>query len=153
MPLRSILFAVCLCAGPSIAQEPILQDGGVFYTTQDSLEDVVFGIENAIIGRGLVVDNTSHVGEMLERTRGDVGSEIVLYQGAQVISFCSAAVSRMAMEADPRNIQFCPYDIFAYALSDAPGETIAGYRAMPEGSMQNVEELLDGIVREALGFD
>ena len=43
-------------------------DGMVTYETQDSFEDVVFGLENAILDLGLVVDHVSHTGEMLERT-------------------------------------------------------------------------------------
>lgn len=131
--------------------EPQRLDGAVIYTVAQPFEDVVFGVENAIIGEGLVIDSTSHVGAMLERTRGDVGSDVVLYDAADVFSFCSAAVSREVMEADPLNIQFCPYDIFVYTLADAPGETHVGYRDYPDGPMDAVETLLDGIVRSALG--
>ncbi|MBE1281924.1 MAG: DUF302 domain-containing protein [Rhodobacteraceae bacterium] len=122
----------------------------VTYTSTDSFDDVAFGIESAIVDAGLVVDSVSHVGEMLERTRGDVGSDVVLYSQADVFSFCSAKISREVMEADPMNIVFCPYDIFVAELADKPGEVIIGYREFPEGPMQKVQTMLDEIVQSAL---
>lgn len=123
------------------------------YTTTDSFEDVTFALENAIIGRGLVIDATNHVGDMLERTRADVGSDVVIYTHAQVVSFCSATLSREMMEANPLNISWCPYGIFAFQTPDNPGEVTVGFHDYPEGEMKQVEDLLDSIVREALGLD
>lgn len=125
----------------------------ITYDTDDSFDDVVFGLENAIIDAGLVVDSVSHVGEMLERTRADVGSDVVLYDQADVFSFCSAKVSREVMEADLMNIVFCPYDIFVMTRPDTPGTTTIGFRTYPEGAMKKVEALLDGITRTAIGLD
>lgn len=142
--------AAVLLALPAAAQEARHADGAVLYTVDQSFEDVVFGVENAILGQGLVVDAISHVGDMLERTRADVGSEVVLFDNADVFSFCSAALSRAVMEADPMNIQFCPYDIFVFTRPDAPGETTIGYRDYPPGAMDQIEGLLDAIVREAI---
>ncbi len=87
---------------------------------------------------------------MLERTREDVGSDKVLFIKADVYSFCSAKVSRSVMEADPMNIVFCPYDVFVAELADKPGEVVVGYRQFPEGPMQEVQAMLDGIVQTAL---
>ncbi len=132
----------------SIATTAVAEDM-VSYTTTLSFDDVTFGLENAITDRGLLVDHISHVGDMLERTRADVGSDIVLFEKADVYSFCSAQLSRQVMEADPMNIMFCPYDIF---VAQFPGkeEITIGYRAFPAGDMQVIQELLDGIVREAI---
>ncbi len=66
----------------------------------------------AIVGRGLVIDYVSHVGEMLARTGADVGSDVELFAAADVFLFCSAVTSRNVMEADPMNIAYCPYGIF-----------------------------------------
>nr|WP_241479060.1 DUF302 domain-containing protein [Leisingera sp. ANG-M1] len=121
----------------------------VSYTTALSYDDVTFGLESAITNRGLVIDHVSHVGEMLERTRGDVGSDLVLFARAQVFSFCSAKLSRQVMEADPMNIAFCPYGIFVAQQPGAEYVTI-GFRAFPEGDMQLIHDLLDGIVQEAI---
>lgn len=123
----------------------------VKFTTQESFEDVIFGLENAILDEGLVIDSISHIGDMLERTRQDVGSDVNLFSEAKSYSFCSASLSREVMEADPMNISFCPYTIFVAVLPDAPEETMIGYRSFPEGAMQKVEALLDGIVKSAIG--
>ena len=145
--MRTFLMAavVAVAAQGAAAQEMVR------YTTDQSFDDVAFGIENAILDAGLVVDHVSHVGAMLERTREDVGSDKVLFTQADVYSFCSAKVSRSVMEADPMNIVFCPYDIFVAELADKPGEVIVGYRQFPEGAMQEVQAMLDGLVKTALG--
>ena len=125
----------------------------VSYTTDQSFDDVVFGLENAIIDEGLVIDHVSHTGDMLERTRADVGSDVVIFDKADIFSFCSAKLSREVMEANWMNVMFCPYDIFVAVRHDAPDETIIGFRAYPEGDMQKIQQLLDGIARAAIGLD
>ncbi|PYG29454.1 DUF302 domain-containing protein [Pelagimonas varians] len=125
----------------------------ITYDTEDSFDDVVFGLENAILDAGLVIDSVSHTGAMLERTRVDMGSDVVLFNDADVFSFCSAQVSRKVMEADPMNIVFCPYDIFVMVRPDTPDVTTIGFRTYPEGAMKEVEALLDGIARSAVGLD
>ncbi len=142
--------AVFLAAALGLAAQTAAAQDMVSYTTDMSFDDVAFGIENAILDAGLVVDHVSHVGEMLERTREDVGSDKVLFIKADVYSFCSAKVSRSVMEADPMNIVFCPYDVFVAELADKPGEVVVGYRQFPEGPMQEVQAMLDGIVQTAL---
>lgn len=141
---RIILAASLFAASAAHAEEMVT------YTTEQSFGDVTFGVENAILNKGLIPENVSHVGEMLARTREDVGSETVLFENADVFSFCSAALSRKVMEADVMNIGFCPYDIFVMQLPDSDEVTI-GYRAFPEGAMQEVQALLDEIVKEAIG--
>jgi uncharacterized protein (DUF302 family) len=128
-------------------------EGMITYDTDQSFDDVVFGLESAILDEGLVIDSVSHTGEMLERTRGDVGSDVVLYLNADVFSFCSAKLSREVMEADPMNIVFCPYDIFVMVRPDTPDVTTIGFRSYPEGEMKKIEALLDGIARSAIGLD
>ncbi|MBR9652323.1 DUF302 domain-containing protein [Thalassovita aquimarina] len=147
--MKSFILAAGLALTASIASA----DGIVSYTTDDSFEDVVFGLENAILDQGLVIDGTSHVGDMLERTKADVGSDVTIFTHADVYSFCSANLSRKVMEADPMNIRFCPYDIFVAQLPDDDGETIIGYRTFPEGPMQEVQALLDTIARSAIGME
>lgn len=130
-----------------------LAEDMVSYETDQGFDDVVFGIENAILDQGLVIDHISHVGDMLERTRGDVGSDVVLFTKADVYSFCSASLSRKVMEAEPMNIRFCPYDIFVSQQPETPGTVTVGYRTMPDGPMKDVEKLLDTIARSAVGLD
>lgn len=142
---NALILAFIALAAPAAAEPAITQ------TVEDSFDNVAFALESAIVGRGLVVDHLSHVGEMLERTKEDVGSTVTVFTQADVFSFCSAAVSRQVMEADPANIQYCPYGIFLYETPDAPGTVTVGYRDYPEGDMQAVEDMLADIVAEALG--
>ena len=123
-------------------------------------EDVREDLKLAIEGRGLVIDFTSFVNRMLERTGKDVGSARKLYADAQAFVFCSAALSRKTMEADPANVSLCPYSIMVYAPAGAPDTVHVSYRRpwRPDGSaaskaaLKQVEALLDGIAREALGL-
>lgn len=132
---------------------PVIADDVVTYTTDEPFEDVVFGLESAILDQGLVIDSTSHVGEMLERTKADVGSDKTVFLGADVYSFCSAKLSRKVMEEDPMNLRFCPYGIFVMVNPATPEETTIGYRTMPEGAMKEVEALLDTITKTAIGIE
>lgn len=149
-----MIRSAMLAAGLALAvQAPALaQEAPVTYTAEDSFDNVAFAVESAIVGAGLVIDHVSHTGEMLERTRADVGSDKVLFTQADIFQFCSAAVSRQVMEADLSNIQHCPYGIFVYETPDAPGQITVGHRAY-SGSMAPVNDLLSGIVKEALGLD
>ena len=122
------------------------QEGGTSYPFDGDFEDATFSVESAIVGQGLVIDYVSHVGEMLARTGSDVGSDVPLFDNADIFIFCSAVVSRKVMEEDPFNIAHCPYGIF---VADRGGEVRVGYRHYPEGPMQEVQALLDTIAREA----
>ena len=59
--MRSLAFGLTLALAPIAA---VAQDA-ITYPFDGSFEDASFAIENAIIDRGLVIDYTSHVGEML----------------------------------------------------------------------------------------
>ena len=113
-----------------------------------SFEDATFAVESAIVDQGLVIDYVSHVGEMLNRTGGDVGSDAKLFEAADIFVFCSAVISREVMEADPMNIAHCPYGIFVAETADG---VMVGRRDYPDGPMDKVEALLDGIIDEAVG--
>ena len=137
----ALISAALLAAAPSRAEDVALTpfDGTV--------EDAAFLLESAIIGEGLVVEFTSHVGEMLERTGADLGAGPSPVGDAQILLFCSATVSRAAMEADPTNVANCPYAVFAAVID---GETVVGHRSFPEASMAPVNELLSRIVAAAV---
>ncbi|MBV0912780.1 DUF302 domain-containing protein [Anianabacter salinae] len=134
--------ALSATATAAIAEEPVT------YAFDGSFDDATFALENAIIGQGLVIDFTSHVGEMLNRTGADVGSAETIFDQAEIYLFCSAVTSREVMEADPMNIQHCPYGIF---VTEAQGEVMIGHRAYPDDTMSPVRSLLTGIVEEAGG--
>jgi uncharacterized protein (DUF302 family) len=125
----------------------------ITYTVQEDIDDVLFTVESEIIGRGLKIDTVNHVGEMLERTGADIGATKQIFIDAQIMSFCSAVISRKVMEVNPANLSFCPYKIFIYATPDKPDMTTVGHDAFLEGEMQMVQDLLDAIVKDALGLD
>jgi uncharacterized protein (DUF302 family) len=140
---RATLVAALLAvSGAAQAQEVIT------YDFEGSFEDATFAVENTIIGRGLVIDFVSHVGEMLNRTGADMGSDVEIFEQADIFLFCSAAISRRVMEADAMNIAHCPYSIF---VAEREGEVTIGHRAYPDGPMQEVEAMLDSIILEARG--
>jgi uncharacterized protein (DUF302 family) len=142
--IATFVFGASLAlAGGAQAQEVIT------YDFEGSFEDATFAIESAIVDRGLVIDYVSHVGDMLNRTAEDVGADEMIFENADIFLFCSAAVSRRAMEADPMNIAHCPYSIF---VAERGGDIIVGHRAYPEGPMQEVEAMLDAIILSARGM-
>ena len=132
----------------------------VSYAKKAKFEEVRDDLKLAIEGKGLVIDYQSYVNRMLERTGKDVGSAKKLYVDAQAFVFCSAALSRKTMEADPSNMGQCPYSIAVYASAAEPDKVVVSYRRpwRPDGSaaskaaLKEVEALLDSIAREALGL-
>ena len=132
----------------------------VSYSKKAKFEDVRDDLKSAIEAKGLVIDYQSFVNRMLERTGRDVGSGRKLYADAQAFVFCSAALSRKTMEADAANAALCPYSIMVYATAREPEKVVVAYRRpwRPDGSaasksaLKEVEALLDGIAREALGL-
>jgi uncharacterized protein (DUF302 family) len=132
----------------------------VTYSKAAKFDDVLEDLKQAIQAKGLVIDYESFVNRMLERTGKDVGSARKLYTDARAFVFCSAALSRKTMEADPANASFCPYSIMVYATAQQPGTVHVSYRRpwRPDGSaaskaaLREVEALLEGIARAALGL-
>ncbi len=150
--LTATLTGLCLtlsATAPGFADghKKVDHGGSITYAFDGDFDDATFAVESAIIGAGLNIDYTSHVGEMLARTAADVGSDVKLFDNAQIFVFCSAVVSRKVMEANPANLAFCPYGIF---VSDREGQVEVGYRTYPEGEMQQVQALLDSIVQDAV---
>lgn len=126
---------------------PVAAEEVVTYPYAGTFGDATFAVESAILDRGLVIDYTSHVGDMLNRTREDVGSDVKLFEAADIFLFCSATLSREVMEEDLMNIGHCPYGVFVAERDD---EVMIGYRTYPEGEMQKVQALLDEIAQDAL---
>lgn len=135
----------------AILAMPAWSDG--FYTVDvdADFEDVVFNVEMAITNQGLVIDDVSYVGRMLERTKEDVGGEKDLFVDARIFSFCSASLSREVMEAKIRNIQFCPYNVYVYQSAEEGAPVVVGYREFNEPTMRSINYLLQQIVAEAAG--
>ncbi len=141
------LALVGLSATPSLAQSEVKT-----HQTEAAFADVIADLEDAVVNRGYVVDYHGYIGEMLKRTASDVGASKPLYRNAEFIQFCSAVVSRGAMETDVANIAFCPYVLFAYETEADPEKTVVGYRSLPSGGGRDeVNTLLDEIAAEAAG--
>lgn len=141
--LALALTLALLPAGAALAEDAYTR------TVEGDFADVTFALEQAILNEGLVIDLTSHVGEMLDRTKADVGGTVDLFTAADTYSFCSARVSRQVMEADVTNVQFCPYAVFVYETPDQPGKVTVGHRVYPGETMAPVNELLNRIVDSA----
>lgn len=144
--IAALFAAVAVTAAASDIQRQQVKGGFA-----DVRDRVVMALEN----RGLVLNYTAKVGDMLERTGRDIGSARRVYGNAEVLEFCSARLSRDTMEADPHNIVFCPYAIAVYTLPQAPGTVYLSYRAPAAASgasqrtLQAVAKLLAEVVAEA----
>ena len=141
-------FGLSLILSLTLSSPVLAQNPAITYVFDGTFEDATFSVESAILDAGLVIDYVSHTGEMLERTGQDLGSDVRIFDAADIFLFCSAVVSRRVMEADPMNVAHCPYSIF---VADRAGEVMIGYRRYPDGIMQQVQALLDSLVQDALG--
>jgi len=75
---------------------------------QGPFADVVADLEDAVVNRGYVIDYRGRIGDMLARTANDVGARRPALSCGAFVQFCSATLSRKAMEADITNIAYCP---------------------------------------------
>ena len=161
--LRTTPAAIALAAALSLAGLPAPADEPhpvVAYSQPGRFAAVRDDLRLAIEGRGLVIDHHSHIHAMLERTGRDVGSGRRIYGDAQAFVFCSAVLSRRMMEADPANAAMCPYSITVYTTAEEPDKVHVAYRrpwrpdgrAASKAALHEVDKLLDGIAREALGM-
>lgn len=128
------------------------QDSVTSYVREASFADVVADLSDAIVNRGLVVDHHGLIGDMLKRTGAALGLAGSPYRAAEFFQFCSASLSRAAMEQDPGNIAYCPYSVFVYETEGRPGQIVIGFRRLPPGDGRDpINSLLDSIAVEAAG--
>jgi uncharacterized protein (DUF302 family) len=151
-----LALAVAACAVLSGTAQAASADV-VVRPTKGEFKEVKERVLHAIENRGLVLNYTARIGAMLERTGKDTGATRRIYGDAEMLEFCSARVSRDTMEADPRNIAFCPYSIAIYTLPQEKDRVYIAYRRIGvSGSEQSVkslravEKLVADIVTEAL---
>jgi len=139
-----VLLALALSTSAALAEEWMVRHkvAGSFADTRDA---VVMAIEN----RGLVVNYTSHIADMLQRTGADIGASRRIYDHAEVVEFCSASLSRKMMEADPHNIVLGPAAISIYTLPGEKNTTWVAYRKPLGVAAKLVEPLLSEIAGEA----
>lgn len=154
--LRYFLLTVLLLTSACINAESQRDEYMKLYTVEGMFEDVRLDIEMAIVDRGMVINNVSHIGNMLARTGKDLGADKQIFQKAEALEFCSATVSRRMMETDPHNIIFCPYIIAIYTLPAESNKVYVAFRRpLPVGSAESrqsllaVEQLLEDIIADA----
>lgn len=156
--------AVVFCAVLALQSAPSARAAApgtpdlVIRSHRGSFEDMRDRVVMAIEQRGLVVSATARVGVMLERTERDLGAAKSPYVHAEVVEFCSAILSRAMMEAEPHHVAYCPHSIAVYVLANERDRVYLTYRRFNMQNVseatriagQNLEKLLDAIVREAL---
>jgi uncharacterized protein (DUF302 family) len=147
----------CIVAGGYVTSALALDDVET-RQIKGSFEDVYFDLKNSIVNEGLVIDTVLHVSDMLNRTGKDVGSTKPVYLHGQTLGFCSATLSRAAVEADPENLAFCPYSIFIYEAVGTPNMITVGYRkltgatnAESEKALGAINDLLNKIISNVSG--
>ena len=140
----ALLLALALLSRMALAD-----DWMVRHKTAASFADTREAIALAIENRGLVINFTSHIADMLDRTGADIGAAKRIFEQAEIIEFCSAGLSRKMMEADPHNIVLCPFAISVYTLPGDPGGTWVAYRKPQGKSAAMIEGLLKEITAEA----
>ena len=98
---------------------------------------------------GLVIDYTSHVGDMLNRTGADVGSDVRIFDAADIFIFCSAhPLARGDGGRPDRTSRIAP---MASLSPSGMARSRSAIATMPEGEMQKVQALLDEIVQDGAG--
>ena len=144
--MRSLLIALTFLLNSSLVSADDWigrqQVSGSFAEVKDA---VVMAIEN----RGLVVNYTSHIADMLKRTGADLGTAKKIYEQAEILEFCSAGLSRKMMEIDPHNIVMCPFSLSIYALPGEAGKVWIAFRKPQGKAAPMVSEMLEGLVSEA----
>jgi hypothetical protein len=128
--VRSAALCICTLALLALAGIATVAEAQeiVTRTKQGTFDDIRFELGNAVIATGVSVQSEGNIASMLGRTAADVGATETVYSRAEFIAFCSARYSRAMMEADPTNIAFCPFVVFAYEAKAKPGEIVVGYR-------------------------
>jgi len=159
--MRKLLWFAAVLGAVLTGCNPPVNDGTVVrYSKEAKWEDVRDDLKIAIANKGLRIEYTSHIHNMLERTKKDVGGTKDIFANAETFVFCSAVVSRHTMEADPNNIAFCPYAIAVYTTKEDPKTVNVAFRrpvrtngsAEAKKSLKEVEQLLTGLAKEALGI-
>ncbi len=143
----SVIFAIDPVTPPD---SPI-----VVYQSDGDYDDIKANLEMAIADRGMLITNTLHISDMLERTAEDTGLDKKLYQKAESLEFCSILMSYRMSLAHPANLAICPLTIGIYKGLEGTDPVHVVFRRPrllgdAAQATQSVTELLDGIVQEAL---
>ncbi|MDA8129016.1 MAG: DUF302 domain-containing protein [Betaproteobacteria bacterium] len=128
----------------------------VLFKTHGTFQDVRDALQFAIEGKGLKINHTNNIAEMLARTGPEVGATKRVYEKGEQFEFCSAVISRQMMEADPHAMVMCPYIVSVYTIPNDKNVYIAYRKPGPtrnpalKKALANVEKLLNDIVKDAM---
>ena len=128
----------------------------VLFKTQGTFHDVRDSVQFAIEGKGLAINHTNKIAEMLARTGTAVGASKQVYVDGEQFEFCSATLSREMMEADPHAMVMCPYIVSVYTIPDDKNVYIAYRKPGPttnpklQKALSDVESLLTSIIEDAM---
>lgn len=114
-----------------------------------SFEEIKEALVLAIENRGLVINYTAHIADMLGRTGADIGASRKVFEQAEIVEFCSARLSRQMMEMDPHNIVMCPFAVSIYTLPNDGDGVWLSYRQPFGKASKQVDALLSDVVSEA----
>jgi uncharacterized protein (DUF302 family) len=156
----TVLFLLTLTALPATAAEKVRDsEFQIAYATAGKYREIRENVELAITEQGLVINNVSHVADMLANTARDLGFTRQVYLHGEVFEFCSATLSREMTEADQGLIVLCPYTIQIWETPEKPGTIYVGYRRLPvtgteaaQAVVNKINALLEKIVRAALSW-
>ncbi len=157
---RSIpLLISAIVSTRAFALEPVSPPGSpiTVYQTELPYGEVRENLELGITGQGLLLRDTLHIGDMLQRTAGDTGLQHPAYAQAESLEFCSIALTYRMTRADPANIANCPLTISLYTLPGKAGTTYLSYREPAllgdaNEAAKAISKLLRDIVTSALEF-
>jgi len=153
--MNKLMMLVLLGLISAVAQASESFNG--LFKTHGKFEDVRDMVVTTIEGRGLKINHTNYIADMLARTGKDLGATRQVYVNGEQFEFCSATVSRAMMEADPHAIVLCPYIISVYTIPNDGDAVYVAYRK-PVASrnkalkkaLADVDSLLSGIIKEAI---
>lgn len=152
--MLAMMLASAICV--TLPQAEASEDPYTIFKTKGAFEDVAQDLEDAIVDKGLVIQQKGMLGEMLDRTSKAVGEESI-YKNARYLTFCSAKLSHAATRADPNNITICPYSVFVYERQGTQDEIVVGFRKAVGGkspeslkALEAINVLLEEIARDAL---
>ena len=128
----------------------------VLFKTQGTFQDVRDSLQFAIEGKGLKINHTNKIAEMLARTGPEIGATRQVYVDGEQFEFCSATISRKMMEADPNAMVMCPYIVSVYTVPNDTSVSIAYRKPGPtknpalKKALADVEKLLNDIIKQAM---
>jgi uncharacterized protein (DUF302 family) len=126
-------------------------------TIKGDYADIKETLEMAITDRGMVISKVFFIADMLQRTGKVVGATNLVYVNGEILSFCSARLSRKMMQANPEYISICPFKISVYSLPNNPANIYLTYQAIVSSDPQtqknvfySINQLLATIVSEVV---